>query len=158
MEKHAAAVAAAVEVQEHAQAQMLSEQLDASTGATSAHISPARKKRRTSGRKSSGTSSSTSVLRTLSGGVRAFEVFTPLTPSVADSTTSMMSGDDQVMDIDMAMENADSEEAAAAAVAAVQRIIDQQCRELTVLPLANVSDAYATPSRSVSVSDGNTMF
>ena len=68
-----------------------------------------------------------------------------------------MSGDDQVMDIDMAMENAGSEEAAAA-VAAVQRIIDQQCRELTVLPLANVSDAYATPSRSVSVSDGSTMF
>lgn len=162
--KHAGTViAVAVEAQERVHAQASSERLeeDAADAPTMSltRVLPAQKKRRTSGRTSRHTSSTTTP-GTSPGDVHAFEVFSPLPLSVVDSMTNMTSEGDQITDVgadvDMVMETA-SPGGAAATAAAVQRIIDQQCKELTVLPLANVSDAYITPSRSVSVSDEGIM-
>ena len=161
--KHTAAVvAAAVDAQEDVHAQVLSERLedggvDATPSASLVRISPPQKKRRTSGRNLSSTPTSASALQTLSGGVRAFEVSLP--PSAVDPAMDVtLEGDQMDMDtyMEMGLETASPDDATAT-IAAVQRIINQQCKELTVLPLANVSDAYITPSRSVSVSNESTM-
>lgn len=58
-------------------------------------------------------------------------------------------GEDIHMDITMNEE---------ATVEGVQRIIDQKCRELTVMPLANVSDAYSVYSESVAGSRAGSVF
>ena len=42
--------------------------------------------------------------------------------------------------------------------AIVQRIVDQRCRELTVMPLANVCEAYGASSSALGSSDTDRMF
>lgn len=166
----AAVVAAAVEAQEQAlSTQMLAPASASSSDVVNvmrvSPFKPTRRSPRTSMPSTSIIASVPSSLNTLAGGVRAFEVFSPSSslekgkttvspadiplPSSSLSPSPFEGGKveelDEAMDIDdydLAIETADAEDAMTTA-AVLQRIIDQRCRELTVVPLANVSAAYA---------------
>lgn len=123
--------------------------------------SPA-KKRRTSPRKSVSASGNA----TLSGGVRAVEVFSPLrvsprtsaniSPSTsANSNLSTIAASTNATDDAMDVDDNTAD--------CIQRIIDARCRDLTVMPLANVSDAYSVSgagsvSTSVATSRAGSVF